>query len=253
MGIFDKLAGMFRVRKEEVNILVVGLNNSGKSTIVNHFKHPEEKSTVTVPTVGFSVEKFQNQGVSFTAFDMSGAGRYRSLWEHHFKSCHAIVFVIDSSDRMRLVVVKDELDILTHHPDIAHRKIPILFFANKMDCPDALSSVKIAAALGLEKIRDKPWHISSSNALTGEGLQDGVQWLVFEKQSMNAGRKRANTLLFGFIGLLGLALYPIVVDPMINTEKYKKIQSKNRAGVNQEEIQPGNMKVWSDPFDRKRD
>lgn len=33
---------------------------------------------------------------------MSGAGRYRSLWEHHFKSCHGIVFVIDSSDRMRL-------------------------------------------------------------------------------------------------------------------------------------------------------
>ncbi|XP_055695782.1 ADP-ribosylation factor-like protein 6 [Lutzomyia longipalpis] len=195
MGIFDKLAGIFRVRKEEVHILVVGLNNSGKSTIVNHFKHPDEKSTVTVPTVGFSVEKFQNQGVLFTAFDMSGAGRYRSLWEHHFKSCHAIVFVIDSSDRMRLVVVKDELDILTHHPEIAHRKVPILFFANKMDCPDALSSVKIAAALGLEKIKDKPWHISSSNALTGEGLQDGVQWLVSEIRNGLCNRKpnqRAN-------------------------------------------------------------
>lgn len=76
---------------------------------------------------------------------MSGAGRYRSLWEHHFKSCQGIVFVIDSSDRMRLVVVKDELDILVQHPDIYGRRIPILFFANKMDCPDALSSVKIAA------------------------------------------------------------------------------------------------------------
>lgn len=76
---------------------------------------------------------------------MSGAGRYRSLWEHHFKSCQGIVFVIDSSDRMRLVVVRDELDILVQHPDIINRKIPILFFANKMDCADALSSVKIAA------------------------------------------------------------------------------------------------------------
>lgn len=45
---------------------------------------------------------FVDQGVCFTAFDMSGAGRYRSLWEHHFKSCQGIVFVIDSSDRMRL-------------------------------------------------------------------------------------------------------------------------------------------------------
>ncbi|KAL1401913.1 hypothetical protein pipiens_001909 [Culex pipiens pipiens] len=80
---------------------------------------------------------------------MSGATRYRSLWEHHFKSCQGIVFVIDSSDRMRLVVVKDELELLLQHQDIANRRVPILFFANKMDCADALSSVKIAAGLGL--------------------------------------------------------------------------------------------------------
>lgn len=43
------------------------------------------------------------------------------------------------------VVVRDELDILLHHPDILNRKVPILLFANKMDNPDALSSVKIAA------------------------------------------------------------------------------------------------------------
>lgn len=43
-----------------------------------------------------------DQGISFTAFDMSGAGRYRNLWEHHFEACQGIVFVIDSSDRMRL-------------------------------------------------------------------------------------------------------------------------------------------------------
>lgn len=44
-----------------------------------------------------------------------------------------------------VVVVKDELDILIQHPDIQNRRIPILFFANKIDNPDALSSVKIAA------------------------------------------------------------------------------------------------------------
>lgn len=76
---------------------------------------------------------------------MSGAGRYRNLWEHHFRSCQGIVFVIDSSDKMRLVVVRDELDILLQHPDICSHRIPILLFANKMDNQDALSSVKIAA------------------------------------------------------------------------------------------------------------
>lgn len=61
MGLFDKLAGMLKVRKEQVNILVIGLNNSGKSTIVNHFKQPDERSSIVVPTVGFSVERFQSR------------------------------------------------------------------------------------------------------------------------------------------------------------------------------------------------
>ncbi|XP_058118951.1 ADP-ribosylation factor-like protein 6 isoform X2 [Anopheles coustani] len=191
MGLFDKLANMLKMKKEQINILVVGLNNSGKSTIVNHFKNPNERTSIIVPTVGFSVERFEIglEGVFFTAFDMSGATRYRSLWEHHFKACKGIVFVIDSSDRMRLVVVKDELEILLQHPDIANRRVPILFFANKMDCTEALSSVKIAAGLGLEKIKDKPWHISSSNALTGEGLQDGVQWMVHQIRECVANSK----------------------------------------------------------------
>lgn len=184
MGFWDKLVNLLGLKKKEVNILVVGLNNSGKSTIINHFKNEEEKLTEIVPTVGFNVEKFRNQNVGFTAFDMSGQGRYRDLWEHYYKDCQGVVFVIDSSDRLRLVVVREELDLLLQHPDISGRRFPILFFANKMDVRDALSSVKIAAGLGLERILDKPWHICASNALTGEGLQEGVEWLTQQVREM---------------------------------------------------------------------
>lgn len=61
MGLFDKLVSLLKIKKEQINILVVGLNNSGKSTIVNHFKNPDEKSSITVPTVGFSIERFQSK------------------------------------------------------------------------------------------------------------------------------------------------------------------------------------------------
>jgi len=119
-----------------------------------------------------------DRNVGFTAFDMSGQGRYRNLWEHYYKECQGIVFVVDSSDKLRMVVAKDELDMLLQHPDIRARKLPILFFANKMDCKDALSSVKVSQTLGLERIMDKPWHICASNAVTGEGLHEGVEWLT---------------------------------------------------------------------------
>lgn len=61
MGFWDKLVNLLGFKKREVNILVVGLNNSGKSTVINHFKSEEEKSTEIVPTVGFNVEKFRSE------------------------------------------------------------------------------------------------------------------------------------------------------------------------------------------------
>jgi ADP-ribosylation factor-like protein 6 len=61
MGFWDKLVNLLGLKKKEVNILVVGLNNSGKSTIINHLKNEEEKLTEIVPTVGFSVEKFRSK------------------------------------------------------------------------------------------------------------------------------------------------------------------------------------------------
>jgi ADP-ribosylation factor-like protein 6 len=61
MGFFDKVFSFFGFGKREVNVLVVGLNNSGKSTVLNHFKADEQKSVDIVPTVGFSVERFSSK------------------------------------------------------------------------------------------------------------------------------------------------------------------------------------------------
>lgn len=46
-----------------------------------------------------------------------------------------------------------------------------------MDLKEALSSLKIVENLGLNQISERPWHIQSSNALSGEGLIDGMSWL----------------------------------------------------------------------------
>lgn len=61
MGLFHKLALFLGIRKKEVNVLVIGLNNSGKSTVINRFKNEEDRVTEIVPTVGFSVERFQSK------------------------------------------------------------------------------------------------------------------------------------------------------------------------------------------------
>ncbi|XP_044221448.1 ADP-ribosylation factor-like protein 6 isoform X3 [Thunnus albacares] len=177
MGLLDKLTSWLGLRKKEVNVLCLGLDNSGKTTIINQLKPTNTQAQEIVPTIGFNIEKFKSSSLSFTVFDMSGQSRYRNLWEHYYKESHAIIFVIDSGDKLRMVVAKEELDTLLKHEDISSKKIPVLFFANKMDLQDAMSTVKVSQMLSLENIKDKPWHICASNAIKGEGLQEGLDWL----------------------------------------------------------------------------
>eukprot|EP00762_Andalucia_godoyi_P000326 ANDGO_03044.mRNA.1 ADP-ribosylation factor-like protein 6 len=162
--------------KKKAQIVFCGLDNSGKSTIINYLKPRKTQSLDIVPTVGFSVEQFTKNNVSFTVFDMSGQGRYRNLWEHYFKDSNAIIFVIDTSDKIRMVVVKEELSMVLQHPDT--RGLPILFFANKMDLQTALSPMEVVQLLELDRITDRTWHIVPSNAVTGEGVEDGMTWLT---------------------------------------------------------------------------
>jgi len=76
-----------------------------------------------------------------------------------------------------MCVVKDELDTLLAHKDLVNRPVPILFFANKMDLPRALSAADVSKLLALETIVDRPWRIVASNALTGAGVEEGMKWL----------------------------------------------------------------------------
>ncbi|XP_031632363.1 small integral membrane protein 20-like [Contarinia nasturtii] len=63
----------------------------------------------------------------------------------------------------------------------------------------------------------------------------------------------SNFLFIGIAGTVLVALIPIFIEPYLNSKKYNEIQKKTRANIIQEDVQPGNMRVWSDPFGRKKD
>lgn len=180
MGFFSRLLGFVGATKSKVNIIIVGLDNSGKTTIIEKMKMGNVKKgggiQEVTPTVGFNVDEFSKGGLSFTVFDMSGAGRYRNLWEQHYKDAKAIIYVVDSTDKLRLCVAKDELDSMLSANDLKGK--PFLFFANKMDLPAALGPVDVAQGLALDEIKDHPWQIVPSNALEGTGLAEGIDWLT---------------------------------------------------------------------------
>lgn len=151
------------LRKQQVRILVLGLDNSGKSTIIQRMeltKKSQDTSSEITPTVGFRTEELQVKNLIITCYDMSGQSQYRSLWERYYAKAEAIIFVIDSSDRIRTCIAKSELDELLKHPDLIYKPIPLLFFANKMDVAGALTPIECSQELELQRISDRPWHIA---------------------------------------------------------------------------------------------
>ena len=165
--------------KKKAKIIIVGLDNSGKTTLINYLKPPKEHIAEVTPTVGFKVESFKQEKINFTWFDMSGQGIYRSLWPEYYMEAQGVIFVIDSADKLRIAVAKNELELMMDDPGIRDRPVPILFFfANKKDLPYALSEAEIAKEFELDNISDRDWHIEASNALTGDGVSDGIQWLA---------------------------------------------------------------------------
>ena len=48
MGVFDRFARWLGIKKKDVNVLILGLDNSGKTTIINHLKPEESQQAGTL-------------------------------------------------------------------------------------------------------------------------------------------------------------------------------------------------------------
>lgn len=54
----------------------------------------------------------------------------------------------------------------------------LLVFANKQDMPGAMSAADISEKLKLTDFKDRQWTIFKCSAKTGDGLTEGLDWLV---------------------------------------------------------------------------
>lgn len=64
--------------KQDVRILMVGLDASGKTTILYKLKLGEV--VTTIPTIGFNVETVEYKNISFTVWDVGGQDKVRILF-----------------------------------------------------------------------------------------------------------------------------------------------------------------------------
>jgi ADP-ribosylation factor protein 1 len=66
-------------------------------------------------------------------WDVGGQDKIRPLWRHYFQNTQAIIFVVDSNDRDRIVEAREELQRMLNEDEL--RDAILLVFANKQDLP----------------------------------------------------------------------------------------------------------------------
>lgn len=174
MGLLSIIRKIKR-KEKEIRILMVGLDNSGKTTIVLRING--EDTSVVSPTLGFNIKTLTYQKYTLNIWDVGGQKTIRSYWRNYFEQTDGLVWVVDSSDLRRLDDCKMELNNLLKEERLSGSSLLIL--ANKQDIKGALTPEEIAKVLNLEAMdRTRHWNIVGCSAYTGEGLLEGFDWLV---------------------------------------------------------------------------
>ena len=167
--VFNSLFG-----NKEVRILILGLDNAGKTTIL--YRLQADEPIETIPTIGFNVETLQYKNIKFQVWDLGGQTSIRPYWRCYYPNTDAIIFVVDSVDTDRFVTARSELMAMLQEEEL--KDAILLVFANKQDQKGALGAKDVSEALRLTEIRNRQWSIQETCATKGKGLSEGFDWLV---------------------------------------------------------------------------
>ncbi|OXM79302.1 arf/Sar family, other [Cryptococcus neoformans Bt63] len=209
--IYSSLSSLaFWGKDKEVRILMVGLDSAGKTTILYRLQIGEVVSTIpskfllplsshlpspwaekpscsiirwaalkrsSLIAIGFNVETVSYKNINFQVWDLGGQSSIRPYWRCYYANTQAIIYVIDSSDTSRLATSRSELLTMLSEDEL--KSVPVLVFANKQDVEGALSPGEISDKLGLAgQEKGREWSVRGSCAIKGDGLEEGLDWLV---------------------------------------------------------------------------
>ncbi|KAG7465174.1 hypothetical protein MATL_G00173510 [Megalops atlanticus] len=154
-GLFSVIEKLKGKTEQELRIVLLGLDNAGKTTLLKTLAS-EDVNTIT-PTQGFNIKSVTTNGMKLNVWDIGGQRNIRTFWKKY----------LENTDLLELSELIDEENL---------KGVPILIFANKQDLATASPASEIAEGLNLHTYRDHEWQIQACSALTGEGVQDGMNW-----------------------------------------------------------------------------
>ncbi|KAI8911795.1 ADP-ribosylation factor family-domain-containing protein [Gorgonomyces haynaldii] len=161
--------------KKEMELTLVGLQHSGKTTLVNVIANGQFTED-TIPTIGFNMRKVTKGAVVMKLWDLGGQTRFRGMWERYCRGVNCIVYVVDAADHAKLPSAKTELFNLLEKQQL--QGIPLLVLGNKNDLPEALGVDDLIEQLSLKSITQREVACYSVSAKNAVNIDLTLQWLM---------------------------------------------------------------------------
>eukprot|EP00928_Gymnodinium_smaydae_P056892 TRINITY_DN40190_c0_g1_i1.p1 TRINITY_DN40190_c0_g1~~TRINITY_DN40190_c0_g1_i1.p1 ORF type:complete len:645 (-),score=64.99 TRINITY_DN40190_c0_g1_i1:303-2237(-) len=178
MGAAARKAWRRMIGQEDSRVVMFGLDAAGKTTILYKMKLGE--SITTMPTIGFNVETLCVGTQNVVVWDLGLRDKARPLLRVYMEPVPSgIIFVVDANDPDRYVEAMEFLrfgidSILVEHASAP----PLLIFVNKLDLSSARSIDDTYRELGLQSYTAGPLLLQGCSAVDGNGLSEGLQWLM---------------------------------------------------------------------------
>jgi len=190
-SIWDWFTGVlqyFGLMFKEGNLVFIGLDNAGKTTLLGILKNGHLKQCP--PTFQPTSEELLISSIKFTCYDLGGHLEARKIWRNYFPAVNGIVFLVDSMETDRFGEVKEELDGILSNDTIS--QIPILVLGNKIDHPKAVSEEILRLQLGLQsnvttgkqttkkeikELKRRPVEVFMCSLINRQGFREGFMWL----------------------------------------------------------------------------
>jgi len=181
---FDVL-NYFGLSQKSARILFLGLDNAGKTTLLQMLK--DDRVAQHVPTLHPHSEELIVGKIRFKTFDLGGHETARRVWKDYFAAIDAIVFIVDATDRGRFNEAREELNHLMETNELA--SVPFVVIGNKIDKPQAASEEELRQHLGLFSHvtygRDRkgdcgvrPIELFMCSVIKRMGYADAFRWLA---------------------------------------------------------------------------
>jgi ADP-ribosylation factor-like protein 2 len=105
-----KILRKIKRKEKEMRVLMLGLDNAGKTTVVKKF-NGEDIDTIS-PTLGFNIQTLEYKTFKLNIWDVGGQVTIRSYWKNYYETSDGLIWVIDSADVRRLEDTRNELHAL---------------------------------------------------------------------------------------------------------------------------------------------